>query len=172
MPAMAPVGEPSWSRCNRAARRPGPRRQKAPLHRRARALAGFPRHRSRAKPCKSGSPDSDPFVIRRSQTTKTPPHRRARACPSPSLAQSNNRGGQAPALRKKTSLRSVGPETLLLDDGQRGGNPLGCASGIRGPPRYGNIETGRSLLRGCIETGRSLLPAIARGPVTATLSDL
>ena len=22
----------------------------------------------------------------------------------------------------------------------RGGNPLGCAYGIRGPPRYGNID--------------------------------
>ena len=28
------------------------------------------------------------------------PHRRARACPSPSLAPSNARGGQAPALRE------------------------------------------------------------------------
>ena len=36
--------------------------------------------------------------------------RRARACPSPCLAQSNDRGG----------------------------NPLGCACGIRGPPRYGS----------------------------------
>ena len=37
------------------------------------------------------------------------PSRRARACPSPSFAQSNNRGG----------------------------NPLGCAYGnLRGPPRY------------------------------------
>ena len=26
------------------------------------------------------------------------------------------------------------------DDGGRGGNPLGCACGIRGPPRYGNIK--------------------------------
>ena len=67
-------------------------------------------------PCRSGSPDPDPFVIRRSQTTgsktsplddgdrggqapalrkKRPPHRRARACPSPCW----DRGGQAPALR-------------------------------------------------------------------------
>ena len=50
-PAIVPVGETSWSRCNRAARLPGPRRQKAPLPRRAWALgchtrirAGFPRH--------------------------------------------------------------------------------------------------------------------------------
>ena len=32
--------------------------------------------------------------------------------------------------------------------GARGGNPLACACGIRGPPRYGHIETRRSLLRG------------------------
>ena len=107
------VGETSWSRCNRAVRLPGQRRQKASLHRRARALAGFhtrrrtgvprhrvctrnptragdrppryekitpsfhrravgkpvPRHRSLARPCKSSSPDPEPFVIRRAQTT-------------------------------------------------------------------------------------------------------
>ena len=87
-----PVGEPSWScylrvgetsrsRCNRAARPPGPRRQKAPLH------------------------------------------RRARACPSPSFAQSNARGKPArmrvwyprpPRYGEKTVLRSVGPKTSLL----------------------------------------------------------
>ena len=40
-------------------------------------------------------------------------HRRARACPSPCLAQPNHRGG----------------------------NPPGCAYGIRGPPHYGKIKT-------------------------------
>ena len=30
--------------------------------------------------------------------------------------------------------------------GARGGNPLGCAYGIRGPPRYGNIKTRRARL--------------------------
>ena len=63
-----------------------------------------PRQRSCARACRAGLPDLDPFVIRRSQTTEErnvppPPHRRARACPSPSLAHSNARGGQAPALR-------------------------------------------------------------------------
>ena len=37
--------------------------------------AGFPRHRSRARPCKSRSPDPDLFVIRRSQTTEVGPMR-------------------------------------------------------------------------------------------------
>ena len=41
--------------------------------------------------------------------SSTAPHRRARACPSPCCDL---------------------PEV-------RGGNPLGCACGIRGPPRYG-----------------------------------
>ena len=121
-----------------------------------------PRHRPHAGPCKSGSPDPDVFVIRRSQTTagethivmmeiagdrpprydkKRPSHRRARACPSPSFA-----------LREKRFLFSSDPnrpKTPPLDDGQRGGNPLGCAYGnLRGPPRYGKIETRRSLLLG------------------------
>ena len=38
VPRDRPVGETSRSRCNRAARLPGPRRQKAPLPRRAWAL--------------------------------------------------------------------------------------------------------------------------------------
>ncbi len=55
----------------------------------------------------------------RATVKKTPvPHRRARACPSPSSAQSNARGGQAPALRKKTSP----PSSVLAGDR---------------PPRYG-----------------------------------
>ena len=76
-----------------------------PCHRRAWALAchtrmreGFPRHRSRARPCSSGSPDPEPFVIRRSQTTDGETH----------------------------------IVTMEL-------------AGDR-PPRYGNIETRRSLL--------------------------
>ena len=116
----------------------------------------------RARPCSSGSPDPDLFVIRRSQTTEVethivtleiagdrPPryekkrssHRRARACPSPSFA-----------LREKRFLFSSDPnrpKTPPLDDGQRGGNPLGCAYGnLRGAPRYGKIETRMSLLLG------------------------
>ena len=42
---------------------------------------------------------------------KTPsPHRRARACPSPSSAPSNNRGGLSPALREHRDPRSRLPE--------------------------------------------------------------
>ena len=33
-----------------------------------------PSYRSRARPCKSGSPDPDPFVIRRAQTTEGETH--------------------------------------------------------------------------------------------------
>ena len=51
-----------------------------------------PRHASRT-PTIAG--DRPPRYGRR----KIPFHRRARACPSPCLAHSNNRGGQAPALR-------------------------------------------------------------------------
>ena len=101
-------------------------REGSPRHR----FAARPRH-----PCSSGSSealaylpgDPDPFVIRRSQTTegethimtmdnagdrpprynkKRPPHRRARACPSPASARSNARGGQAPALRGKSGTPS------------------------------------------------------------------
>ena len=95
------------------------------------ARGPVPRQHSRARSCSSGSPDPDPFVIRRSQTTEVETHivtmelagetrsdarmetsegpratiknaassRSARACPSPASAQSNARGGQAPALR-------------------------------------------------------------------------
>ncbi len=79
-------------------------------------------------PCSSGSPDPDPFVIRRAQTTAAEthivtmdlagdrprntiknaiPHRRARDRPSPSCvhAHSNARGGQAPALRENRDRR-------------------------------------------------------------------
>ena len=86
----------------------------SPFHRRARACPS-PCHRA---------PKKTSLVLFRSVGPKTllltleiagdrppryekktlPSHRRARACPSPclALAQSNVRGGQAPALRKKT----------------------------------------------------------------------
>ena len=35
-------------------------------------------------------------------------YRRARACPSPSFASSNDRGGLSPALREKTACTTVG----------------------------------------------------------------
>ena len=61
--------------------------------------------------------------------------------------RSGDRGGQAPALRARKGFASLSPVqdqaitnysggNTHHDDGQRGGNPLGCASGIRGPPRY------------------------------------
>ena len=67
-------------------------KKRCALPRSARALgchtrirAGFPRHCSRARPCRSESPDSDPFVIRRAQTTEAETHivtmELARACP-------------------------------------------------------------------------------------------
>ena len=73
-----------------------------------------PRHASRARSCSSGSPDPDPFVIRRSQTTEGGTHlitmeiaadrpprygEKTALCPSPCLAQPNDREGQALALR-------------------------------------------------------------------------
>ena len=98
----------------------------------------------------------------RATVVKAALHRRARACPSPSLVESNDHGGQAPALRLSRpppfivgrgpvprhasrceknvscSLRSVGPKTPLLTTEIAGDRP----------PRYGIIETGMSLLPG------------------------
>ena len=65
--------------------------------------------------CRSGSPDPDPFVIRRSQTTEEEKH----------LLTIEIAGDRPPRYDKKKRF---------LND--RGGNPLGCAYGIRGPPRY------------------------------------
>ena len=58
------------------------------------------------------------------------------------LAQSNDRGGQAPALRAAKILplhrrARACPSPVLASSNDCGGNPLGCACGIRGPPRYG-----------------------------------
>ena len=47
-----------------------------------------PRQRPCTRPCSSGSPDPDPFVIRRSQTTEMETHR-----------DDGARGGLSPALR-------------------------------------------------------------------------
>ena len=143
--------------------------------------AGSPRQRPRARLCQSGSPDLNPFVIRRAQTTdmelagdRPPrydkrhhpltvglgPSDAIRACERVSLASVR--------ATQKTSLvlfRSVRPKTPLLmmelagdrppryggknaapsrraracpspcsgPPDIRGGNPLGCACGIRGP---------------------------------------
>ncbi len=103
------VGETSRSRCNRAARLPGPRRQKVPLHRRAWALACHTRIRA-------GSP-------------------RQRACTwNPTIA-----GDRPPRYEKKRHF-TVG----------RGPVPRHAAVYRKlaedRPPRYGHIETRRSLL--------------------------
>ena len=75
-------------------------------------------------PCRSGSPDPDPFGIRRSRTTEVGPMRK-------------HGEGQALALRKGAAFfhRSAGacPPRSLHGEG----NPLGCACGIRGPKPYG-----------------------------------
>ena len=99
MQSMFPVGETSRSRCNKAA--------ESPLHCRARALAchtrmqaGFPRHRFAVRPhhlCRSGSPDPDLFVIRRSQTTELGLARR-------------------PVLRAVVAWRGTGPRPTVKGD--------------------------------------------------------
>ena len=94
-----------------------------------------------------------------------------RACefPSPSSAQFNDRGGQAPALRARGHRLLVGRS--------RGTGPRATGPGapssrwtIAGdrPPRYGHIETGRSLLPYCIETRRSLLRGFMKHPHNRT----
>ena len=70
------------ARALQRSRETGPRAtEKTARHRRAWALgcrtrirAGFPRHRACARPCSSGSPDPELFVIRRSQTTAGETH--------------------------------------------------------------------------------------------------
>ena len=100
-----------------------------------------PRHRSRT-PTRAG--DRPPHygekwenlslaivcVIQRARGTGprttiniTPPcHRRARACPSPSLAHSNARGGQAPALRAHRD-QEVSPTGMHRWNQDREGSP-------------------------------------------------
>ena len=98
-------------------------------------------------------------------------YRRARACPSPCLdrgADLCSSGAPAPdrvrsvwqicqSFRRscptgywgKQRSRGTGPRATVMRD-VRGGNPLGCAYGIRGPPRYGE---------------KTLLLYVGRGPV-------
>ena len=69
--------------------------------------------------------------------------------PRQAIGYMRDRGGQAPALREKTTRHRRAracPSPSSASSNARGGNPLGCACGIRGPPRYGTIKTGRSLL--------------------------
>ena len=138
--AVSPVGETSQSRCNRAARLPGPRRQKAPFHRKARALAchtrrreGFPRHRSRA-----GKNVSSSLQVRR--TSNAP-------------LVDGQRGGQAPALRKKTVLepsRGTGSRATgtsrpgglsYREESRPGGLSYQEGAGVARSPRRINTET-------------------------------
>ena len=81
--------------------RPPRYEKKTVRHRRAWALAchtrmraGSPRHRPCARPCRSGSPDPDPFVIRRAQTTER-----------------GTKKNDARALRSFRSLMSIAAET-------------------------------------------------------------
>ena len=126
----------------------------APPHRRARACPSPSLDRSRL--CSSGAPAPELFVIRQSQTTdrkhigtigiaedrpprydeKTPsPHRRARACPSPSFACPRLCSSGAPA-----------PELFVIRRSQTtDGKHIGTI-GIAGdrPPRYDKKRRSRA----------------------------
>ena len=93
--------------------------------------------RSRGKPARMRVWHPRAHALRK----KTPPlHRRARACPSPCC----DRGGQAPALRKKRSRSGAGAPEL-----QRWARCLPVGETSRaGGLAYGGIETRRSLLPG------------------------
>ena len=90
-----------------------------------------PRHRSRARSCRSGSPDPEPFVIRRSQTTEVETHivtmeiagetrsdaRMASEGPRATIKKRflNHRGGQALAQWEHRD-REVSPTGMHLSD--------------------------------------------------------
>ena len=143
--------------------------EKTALHCRA-VGKPVPRHRSRARPSSSESPDLDPFVIRRAQTTDGETHIMTMA-----LA-----GDRPPRYDKKRRLLTVGrgpvprhrscprTPTLAGDRPPRYGKkrPLTVGRGpvprhrscprnptLAGdrPTRYGKIKTRRALLRYCIE---------------------
>ena len=83
-----------------------------------------PRHRACTRPCSSGSPDPDPFVIRRSQTTVGETH----------IGTMEIAGDRPPRYDKKCPL-TVGRGPVPR---HRSHNPT--LAGDR-PPRYGHIET-------------------------------
>ena len=89
------------SRCNRAAESPPFIVGRGPV----------PRHRYCTRPCSSGSPDPELFVIRRSQTTDGETH----------IVTMEIAGDRPPRYDKKRLLGPKGPKTLPLADGQRGG---------------------------------------------------
>ena len=82
--------------------------------------------------CSSGSPDPERVKIARSCPTET----RQITCPP----RSTDLGEKRPQPRDHGGMLS------RPTHGE--GNPLGCACGMREAPRYGNIETRRSLLPG------------------------
>ena len=61
------------------------------------------------------------------------------------LASSNDRGGQAPALREKNATLTVVRKNVTLTVG-RGPVPRHATIAGDRPPRYGDVETRRSLL--------------------------
>ena len=71
---------------------------------------------------------------------------------SAGVERSRGTGPRTTVTTKKSSLFTVGRGPVPR---QRPRNPT--IAGDR-PPRYGNIETRRAILRYCIETGRFLLP--------------
>ena len=105
-------------------------RQRPSPYRRARACPSpcteCPKQRLRLQLVFSMPERSRGPVPRATVRQRLSPYRRARACPSPCLG---------PTQR----LRGCGWFSLCLSD--RGGNPLACACGRRGPPRYGETET-------------------------------
>ena len=94
-----------------------------------------------------------------SSSQNAPPHRRARACPSPGYRARGEiagdrpprygekmpplHGGRGIGLRCRILTRSGAGEPELQNvqrdrEGSPTGKPLACADGIRGAPRYGN----------------------------------
>ena len=77
-------------------------------------------------------------------------HRRARACPSPCTGRRNG----------------LGRRVVFARVDARGGNPLGCACGIRGPPRYGEKNAAPSRrARACPSPCLIAAFTVGRGPV-------
>ena len=133
-----------------------------------RIRAGFPRHRSLARLCKSGSSEalaslpSDPdlFVIRRSQTTDGETHivTMALAGDRPPRYETKRplSVGRGPVPRQRSHYgKNVSCSLQVLTDLKH--QRLTLANAGDRPPRYGNIETGRSLLPEEIEARKSLL---------------
>ena len=84
--------------------------------------------------CRSRSPDLDPFVIRRSQTTERDTHIRTMEIA----------GDRPPRYDKKRYPLTVGRGPVPRH-ASRSRNPT-CAGDK--PPRYGKIETGKAILHG------------------------